>query len=192
MRPPLRAGPPRSRVPPSARPLPTVAPSRFARGPARYARAYGLPSGSHRRSKLTTVQTSIEPTGSQPTRALAPYSLRSLRPRCSGGRGRYFCVGWAGSSYLAACPACAGDRSRSACPDPPYGRDGAGRARPLSVARLTRSSRAGLGLLVDGGSSAPAPPRLATLGATALCVPLRARLRPRRYRLRNAPSPCRV
>ena len=134
----------------------------------------------------------ITPTGSQPTRALAPYSLRSLRQRCSGGRGRYFCGGRAGSSYLAACPPFAGDRSRSACPDPPCGRDGAGRARPLSIARLTRSSRAGLGLLVDGGSSAPEPPRLATLGATALCVPLRARLRPRRYRLRNAPSPCRV
>ena len=40
--PPLRVGPPRSRVPPSARPLPLVAPARFARGPARYARTYGL------------------------------------------------------------------------------------------------------------------------------------------------------
>ena len=119
-----------------------------------------------------------------------PNSLRSLRQQYSGVRGRFFCSGRAGSSYLAACSPCAGYRSRSACRDPPCGRHEAGRARPLHVAWRSRFGRVRLGLLVNGGSSAPVPPRLATLGATALCVPRRARLRPRRYRLRNAPSPC--
>ena len=131
----------------------------------------------------------ITPTGSQLAPS-PPNSLRSLRQQYSGVRGRFFCSGRAGSSYLAACPTFAGYRSRSACRDPPCGRHEAGRARPLHVAWRSRFGRVRLGLLVNGGSSAPVPPRLATLGATALCVPRRARLRPRRYRLRNAPSPC--
>lgn len=42
---------------------------------------------------------------------------------------------------------------------------------------------------LTGAPPPPKPPRLATLGACALCVPLRGRLRPRRYRLRNVALP---
>lgn len=42
---------------------------------------------------------------------------------------------------------------------------------------------------LTGAPLPPEPPRLATLGACALCVPLRGRLRPRRYRLRNVALP---
>lgn len=42
---------------------------------------------------------------------------------------------------------------------------------------------------LTGAPPPPEPPRLATLGACALCVPLRGRLRPRRYRLRNVALP---
>ena len=42
---------------------------------------------------------------------------------------------------------------------------------------------------LTGAPPPPKPPRLATLGACAMCVPLRGRLRPRRYRLRNVALP---
>lgn len=48
---------------------------------------------------------------------------------------------------------------------------------------------AGLHRSLTGAPPPPEPPRLATLGACALCVPLRGRLRPRRYRLRNVALP---
>lgn len=202
----MRAGPPRSRVPPSARPLPLVAPARFARGPARYARTYGLPSGSHRRSKLATAQTGIEPTGSRPAPAYG--HQRSLRAPNSHPR-----------PLLPAAP-CVGDTPGGASPVPASsaraGRtsllgqmtQGDARVLPaliLATLRTAQAKRApcvslGAVTLVVQGSAcsltgAPPPPNpraLPTVAATALRVPLRARLRPRRYRLRNAPSRCRV
>lgn len=42
---------------------------------------------------------------------------------------------------------------------------------------------------LTGAPLPPKPPRLPTVGACALCVPLRGRLRPRRYRLRNVALP---
>ena len=87
-----------------------------------------------------------------------PTPCRSLREESFGVRSPFCHAGWASNSYLAARPCCLAARSRSACPDPPYGRNGAGRARPLRVPQRSRSGRAGLGLLIDGGSPAPETP----------------------------------
>lgn len=48
---------------------------------------------------------------------------------------------------------------------------------------------AGLPCSLTGAPPPPKPPRLPTVGACALCVPLRGRLRPRRYRLWNVALP---
>lgn len=48
---------------------------------------------------------------------------------------------------------------------------------------------AGLPCSLTGAPPPPKPPRLPTVGACAVWVPLRARLRPRRYRLRNVALP---
>lgn len=50
-------------------------------------------------------------------------------------------------------------------------------------------SAAGSHCSLTGAPPPPEPPRLPTVGACALCVPLRGRLRPRRYRLRNVALP---
>lgn len=42
---------------------------------------------------------------------------------------------------------------------------------------------------LTGAPPPPKPPRLPSVGACAMCVPLRGRLRPRRYRLRNVALP---
>ena len=87
-----------------------------------------------------------------------PTPCRSLRKESFGVRSPFCHAGWASNSYLAARPSCVAARSRSAGPDPPYGRNMACRARPLRVPQRSRSGRAGLGLLIDGGSPAPETP----------------------------------
>lgn len=109
------------------------------------------------------------PSGSQLAPS-PPNSLRSLRQQYSGVRVRFFCSGRAGSSYLAACPSCAGVRSRSACLDPPCGRHKAGRARPLHVAWRSRFGRVWLGLLAIGGSPAPVTPACSLRSRLPPCV----------------------
>ena len=109
------------------------------------------------------------PSGSQLAPS-PPNSLRSLRQQYSGVRGRYFCSGRVGSSYLAARQTFAGDRSRSASPDPPCGRPGSGRARPLHVAWRSRFGRVRLGLLAIGGSPAPVTPACSLRSRLPPCV----------------------
>ena len=47
-----------------------------------------------------------------------PTPCRSLRQKSFGVRSPFCHAGWAGSSYLAACPFCVAARSRSGSPDP--------------------------------------------------------------------------
>ena len=92
-----------------------------------------------------SLRTALATLGGSTLAHSPPYSLRSLRLRCSGGRGRSFCSGREGSSYLAAHATLAGDRSRSGSLDPPCGRHKAARARPLCIAGL-------LALVVQGSA----------------------------------------
>lgn len=106
---------------------------------------------------------------------------------------------WRGTLQIGGSPA-------PGTPAPPYGRSRRAFANLRPPCRTRRgiavaianaiplhprdtTDAAGLHRSLTGAPPPPKPPRLPTVGACALCVPLRGRLRPRRYRLRNVALP---
>lgn len=106
---------------------------------------------------------------------------------------------WRGTLQIGGSPA-------PGTPAPPYGRSRRAFANLRPPCRARRGfaiafanasphpprdtvGAAGSHCSLTGAPPPPKPPRLPTVGACAMCVPLRGRLRPRRYRLRNVALP---